>query len=680
MNLFKRYMIDKIWRCLPIAVIGMMLVACNDDPVAPPVVPVDEGETFMLDVSLDVADISTAQSRAFSDTPDYGNLKLYMVEFEGGGSPLENNFIRQINTIEGETVNADGDVHFKVTLVKADQPRILHLIALPKTAEFKIDYLTGLEGAIMPALKVSDDTPAYWQRVEFPKGYGHYVYNGNDYTWETYGDVKTKLTHVPMLCNFAKVSLTSSATGFTLEGFALMNRPKEGSMVPYISSSNTFPTFLNSSGQLDYSTIDAAYKGYTPSTKVTDNDPAAATFDKKDKFLYERPHSSLNNPVVIMQGSRNGKSMFYKIDIGYKDETTNLFHFYDILRNFEYAINVTSVGADGYATAQDALNGVVFNNFSFDVQTKQLLSISDGKALLQTNNTTFVVTSPDSTNITLYYKYEDLTTSTKPKDNNTIEFLDEKTGLKNDAIKGDAITLLTISDDDESAGAYEGWRKVTITTPTPKSDRVSQEIVMFDPSTGLGRIITIIVRIPWKFIEPGVWGGTYYYLSQYVDTWSGFVSNSTTTGQPLTVRFRIGDNIPEAMFPLKFVFEADKQNIQNNYVDNLVVSPGESLFPKVTTNVIKYVKTISWANYNTYKSEKQSGLIDKGADGTEHHYVTAHFLTIDPITTATTTIRVQNPYMSTEPDAEKPTHYFDVTFNGKGGSAPTYTYTSTATN
>lgn len=199
---------------------------------------------------------------------------------------------------------------------------------------------------------------------------------------------------------------------------------------------------------------------------------------------------------------------------------------------------------------------------------------------------------------------------------------------------------------------------------------------MFDPTTGLGRLINIIVRLPWQFMDAGVWGGTYYYGTEFNTDWKGYVSNSTTVGQPLTVRFRIDDNIPEAKFPLKFVYESSNQNIENNKIDNNVVDPGASLFANVTTNVIKYVKTITWTDYNTKLSESSSGTIEEGSDGYEHHYVTAHFLTTKTIGTETTTIRIQNPYMSPTPTVPAPPTYVDVTFTGKDNSAPVNDYST----
>ena len=91
--------------------------------------------------------------------------------------------------------------------------------------------------------------------------------------------------------------------------------------------------------------------------------------------------------------------MYYKLDLGKADDS-NLFQFYDILRNFEYAITVRQIDADGYTTAEAALNGVVYNNFSFDVNTRNMANVSDGDNMLWVNQTTFVVTSPDETTIT----------------------------------------------------------------------------------------------------------------------------------------------------------------------------------------------------------------------------------------------------------------------------------------
>lgn len=673
MNLCKLNTTRRLKRYLPLLFIGAALMSCSEENISSPILPMECDDTFTLDVSLNIAEITSVNSRAFSDKPDYKNLKLYMVEFEGGASPLDNTYIKQINSITDETLNTDdNDIHFKVTLDKVDQPRILHLIALPDD-KFEIPYGLGLEGTVMPGLVVSNDTPAYWQRLEFPDGYGHYIKDGDDFIWETYKEVAEKLDHVPMLCNFAKVSLVSIASDFVLEGFTVLNRPESGTVLPYNSTDDIFPDFLNGNEVLSYSQVNNVYNGYTPTTKVTDTNPDIV-YNTDPKYLYERPHSTLNNPVVIMKGVKNGESRYYKIDIGYKDESNNLFHFYNILRNFEYAITVTAVEADGYASAQEALDGVVFNNFSFDVKTKQLLSVSDSNAMLQVNNTTFVVTSPATSTeyptIELYYKYENL--KGDPKDNNNIKFLDEQTGAENNAITGSAIKSLSISNVDES----NGWRKVTITTPNPTTTRESQEIVMFDPTTGLGRLINIIVRLPWQFMDAGVWGGTYYYGTEFNTDWKGYVSNSTTVGQPLTVRFRIDDNIPEAKFPLKFVYESSNQNIENNKIDNNVVDPGASLFANVTTNVIKYVKTITWTDYNTKLSESSSGTIEEGSDGYEHHYVTAHFLTTKTIGTETTTIRIQNPYMSPTPTVPAPPTYVDVTFTGKDNSAPVNDYST----
>lgn len=630
------------------------------------------GNTIKVDVTLNVADIAAASSRAFTDKPDYSDLKLQVVEYVLASGPLDGNMFttNYTDSIKNITTNGDGDVHFSIVLNKTDEPRVLNFIATPKDVELTVPY--GLEGTSVPGLTLTDQTPAYWQRVEFPDGYGVYDSEGK---WTTNEQVQGKLTHVPMIRNFAKVSLrVADGAGFTLEGFALLNRPAVGTVAPWNTTTMEFPTFLSGDKLLSYSDINATYHGRSPGNQVIEADPATATYNTEAKYLYERPQSSINNPVVIMRGRRNGAtaSTYYKIDLGYKDEN-NLFRYYNILRNFEYAITVNAVGADGYDTPQAAMDGVVFNNFSFDINTRQMLNVSNGRDMLWVNQTTFVVTNADQREITLRYRYKkNISNSGGTASNGDIRFLDLETG---EAI--DNITYGTSDDND-------GWRQVTITTPIPTSDRKMQEFVVYDPTTGLGRTITIVVRTPWFYTNAGVWGGNYNYYDQFIfnekerEEWNGFVSSSTTIGQPLTVRFHIDDNIPEALFPLTFTFESDRQNIENNKIGNLVVVSGPSFFDASKTT-IKYVKTVTWADYNSELThENQTAtIVDDDNDGITSHVVRARFQTILPISTEQwTTIYVYNPYIRVQGSESD---YLEVRFRGKEGTAPDYDLTDPTT-
>ena len=662
------------------------LGACSEDLHDMPQAPVvDKGDKISVDVSVNVADMSVASSRAFTDDPVYANLKLYAVEFKLSDSPLDDgSVITNIYTdsISNEGLNEDGDVHFNVTLDKIDEPRVLHLIAVPKDVALTIPYELVLEGNVIPQLLVDNATPAYWQRLEFPTGYGKFT-GATGEEWESDKDALDQLQHVPMIRNFAKISLTVTAADFTLDGFAVLNQPTRGYIAPWDVDTNSFPTFLTGKSMRRYMDIDKNYKGRSPGNQVSVTDAAAASYDLAPKYIYERPHSSINFPIVIMQGRRgaSGSPVYYKLDLG-RSIDNNPFQFYDLLRNFEFAINVTRIDADGYATAQEAFEGVVFNNFSFDVNTRQMSNISNGQDMLQVNQTTFVVTNADDTEITFLYRYRSgINNGNGTVNNNDVELL----GLEADPDNSDA-AIIAVEQGSDNA---DGWRSVTIKTSNPTATRKMQEFVVYNPTTGLGRTITVIVRNPWVYTDAGVWGGNYNFYQQFLDDperkdWEGFVSDSDAIGQPLTVRFHIDDDIPEALFPLEFVFEASPQNIENNKIGNLIVRSGPSLFGTGATT-IQYVKTVTWADYNTVLSgdDQTATVVNRDDDGSTSHVVRARFQTIAKINQGSeNTIRVYNPYMRvirTEGGSQVSSQYLDVTFTGKEGTAPDHDLTDPTT-
>lgn len=658
----------------------ILMTGCSEETFVSSSPVIEETEdTFTIDLMLNVAQIQGISTRALTDKPDYGNLKLYVLEFEDTGNPSNNqnsaDYTSSVTSISivnhtEEDGNTIQDLHFKVTLQKYDtpDPRILHFIAVPKDVDLTYD-LGGFEDPMIRSLYIGNGNPAYWQRVEFPQGYGA---KDSDGVWKQNDYMLTKLEHIPMLCNFAKVSMHAAEdAGFTLEGFALINQPTMGTIAPWNTATSEFPTFLDGNDKiLPYGTIDETYKGFWPFNAVNDvaeknvND---AVFDNNDKFLYEkpRPSSSLYNPVVIMKVkfTEDGASMFYKLDLG-KPNNDNLFEYYDILRNFDYAITVNSVRTEGYSTAQAAMDGVVYNNFSFDVNTQSMLQVSNGTQSFRVNKTTIVVTRPEDTTQTLLYRFKENISQPAASNSRIEPIVDKGTAI---------LSYENGTSDDES-----GWRSLTITTAEPAGEQKTGEIVLYDKETGLGRTITVIVRSPFKYSDLSVWGGNYNYYAQfnakdadgifYRQGWDGRVSNSTDLNQPLTVRFKIEDNIDESMFPLEFTFESSRQNIQNNYIGNQQVKTGESYFNNEATT-IKYTKTVSWLDYNSdLTADNPLGTIVTEEDGKTYHIVRARFLTIAPIGTGEqTTIRIYNPYTRIDD-----TDYADVTFTGVTGVAPDF--------
>lgn len=645
-----------------ISMVGVLAVAagCSNNPLDGPEGPVEDGDMLTLDLSVNIGEMGIANTRAFGDAPDYANLHLYIAEFDEKGGPLDGNVLANVYSAENgaiteETVNPDADMHFKLTVVKSDQPKLLHLIAVPKGTDLTIPY--GLEGQVIPTLTVGDETPAYWARVELSDGYGSEDAAGN---WVTAGNVQTSLTHVSMLRNFAKVTMSSSAPtadSFSLTGFVVLNRASRGTVAPWDSGKQQFPAFSSGVNPYNYEYISKTigYSGYCPVNpgaegSIIDTTATAADFTMTAKYLYERPVSSLDNTIVIFSGTKSGVTgtRYYKLDLGKTGEDM-IFRYYNVLRNFDYHINITGVQGNGYGTIEDAIKGVVQNNFSFDITTAQMLNISNGKEMLWVNQTKFVVNDPNDRTVTFKYRFMPNVANQGVYNNSQLKFYTQTAdGMTEDGIKtGTVITGVT----HQTTPDAEGYSSVTITTSAPGSETQEASFIIIDPASGLGRTINVIVRNPWVYSDAQEWAGTYNTRAQFSNTkytkeaeWENAVG--TKQGSAFTLLFNLEENIPQAMFPLEFVAESRGQNFENNKIGTLVVRSDKSLFDE-TKNAIQYVKTVTYADYMSDLTLKNpTGTIVKDPDGTSHHRVRMRFLTINALATGYAgKIRVYNKYV-----------------------------------
>lgn len=618
-----------------------------------------EGDSFTVNVSMDVPQFVQVSSRAMGETPEYTSLELYLVEFERQGSDPSANFLRKVYRPESETPAAD-HVDFKVELDKAAQGRVLHLIAVPKRTALTyagepLGSVPGSE-AMIAQIITSGGVEAYWQRLDFENGYGTIDSNRN---WTTSEFTKTSLTMVPMIRNFAQVTVTSTGSGFTIEGYALMNTPTQGTVAPW--DGNAFPTFNSGTTQNKYE--DLKYSGIfpgDPAADVANQKPGELRFYNSPIFLYEYPANSVNATSLIVQIRRNGAtaSSYYRIDLGHNvpvgnDENVTMFERFNILRNFRYNVRITGVASDGYATAADAATGVVYNNLYFSVDTEQMLNISDGKKMLWVTFTTNVVTVDDTEHRTVYlgYKFRPNITSGGYNNGQCTILRDPVTANQGQVIDGDITTVTdnstvpqmwrsNISNED-----LPNWRFVRFTAKTPTTEQKREQLIVIGPD-GIARTITLLSRTPWRLWRNRVFAGNYNlrkdFPYQYLERENKV---STGIGEPLTVFFVIPDNLEKAMFPLSFVLESDIQDVENNPIGTLVVQSGNSLFDPTKT-AIQYVKTVTWSDYNSELTENNpTGTIVSDEDGeTPIHRIRCRLRTINTVTSSTTKIRISNPY------------------------------------
>ena len=190
-------------------------VACTQDPDtavnnpdAAVIVPddTDDSGDVTLHFAVQVPGLNGAATRTLGQIPDYKNLALWCVLFEGEGSP-SSNFLVQVREAEldEETYPDRDDInrHFNITLRATEQPAVIHFIALntkewpnevkikpvqeadesdedfaKRLEEFRerrrkftqnpeniITY--GPENVVIPELKTTGGEEAYWQRVAF---------------------------------------------------------------------------------------------------------------------------------------------------------------------------------------------------------------------------------------------------------------------------------------------------------------------------------------------------------------------------------------------------------------------------------------------------------------------------------------------------------------------------------
>lgn len=593
-----------------------------------------DGDKVIVNLALDVPELSDIQTRALSPNPDYQDMHLYIVEFADNGSPLQNTYITTYEPTADSEVPGTDKVNYKVELNATTKSRILHLIVLPKEQNINISY--GIEATVIPNLKSDNQMPAYWRRLEFPAGYASEDADGNLTTTIELEQLK----HVALVRNFARITMTNKATGFELKGFAIVNNPQSGSVAPWNSTDRIFPEFLDDEqSQRDYASLSKEYSGFAPAGLTLGNTDAGPVVsdDIAPKYLYERPFNSIRHSFVILKGRRAGDSAdsYYKLDIG-KNDSQGVFKYYGLLRNFSYNINITNVEQKGYDTPLAAASGVVYNNFSFDIELQSMLNISDGDEIVFVNFTTAVLTEPESQTLEFKYRYKkgDQYLNETTLNGGSVNFI----GLE----KGSVIEEVTYSNTDDA----DGWRTVKIKCYPAQTETKTQSFTIVKPS-GLGRTINLILHRKWTLANVKEFPGT---LENWNDSTEGEGEVGETVGSEFTIFFDVPDNLEEAMFPLVFTLEANRQNMENNPLGALVVTSGPSGFSGVQGRRIKYEKSVTWTQYNDPLLEGDpydNGTAIPNGDGTFTHRVRCRFrtttdLTDLPFDESTTIVRITN--------------------------------------
>lgn len=619
---------------------SLVLGACSEETLRPDVP--DAGGEEGVRVSIAIPDMPRLATRAFGDTPA-ADLKLTVFEFEKGSDPT-NTFLTKIyqaETLTQTNVANGATVDFRINdLLMTESPRVLHFVVAPQ----HLDAKYASEAVVFSNLSVRDNSQAYWGRVEFPNGYGTV---DKDMKPQLTDEAKQKLTGVNVLRNFAKVSVevaTVATSNFQLTGFELVNVPTSGTVAPYNSGRQKFPRMFddagtmlgylavagNGSGQQGYSGIMPANCGFR---NLEENfspvaDGGRPAWSTRDAYLYEHPFESTRRTYVILRGNYRPtatdawQTCYYKIDLVRLNEESGMTEYYDILRNYDFHINVTGVSAPGASTASEAISGVSYNNISADVDARDMLQISDGANIVEVSKTNIIFTN--TTPVEFLYRYSPVG-----------GFSSETTNAKlhtNGLNAGDVIASVTDPEVYTDADGVVWVKRVITPKPIPEAGTREQSFYVVD-ADGLGREIRLVAHVPYDYSDIEVYPGS---ENGRPTSAAGQGTVSPLSGQPFTVYFNLPAGMPEAMFPLTFILESNRQNMENNPIGTLVVTSGQTGFP--TTEVyevprIKYRKTVSYAEY-LYKTDANNNLITDGAGNyveNTDHTVRCRFRTINSL-------------------------------------------------
>lgn len=681
-------------------VAALLFVACSDESfenlyssnIVNPLYSPDGTLNVTLNIEMPNMTIAT---RTMGENPNYDDLKLYVLVFDKEEGLKQYLTPIQTTNLEDSKHNHNKLVTFNIDLKPTEKDATIHLIATDQP-DFETQIVFGTEDLIIPSLYTDNNHEAYWQRIAL--GFNipsrdQAVKGGEDYSEEAEAhasEILRSLSHVPMIRNFCCVSVTNNVSDFELTGLYVVNTVDKGSVAPYVAGNPDDSKYVmyydEKSGTDGTSYIGKGYNeiseqghvGTLPAgVKVINKIGNIATKSESENgemvapvYFYERPArvNSTDRTYAIIRGhKKNGANLsdfYYKIDLGFirgNDDPIGIFDYYNLLRNFDYNINIKAVDGIGYSSIEDAAKGAVFNNFSAAVEARNMKSISDGDDMIFVSFTSYVFTQPNDT-VTLLAQYrENISNGTGGIErNDLISFKLEEGNVIN-----------TIQQTINHTGSLNAWNTYFITGASDPTDRLRQQTLYIyrgnkatDRETadyGLYRVVTFFSHTPWKFEHINTFSGL-WQSTEDMPSWEWQNDDyqceiGQSKGSPLTLFFELPAGLPQALFPLEFVIESDRQNIQNAYAGNAVVRSvpaKESLFataPTIgtpTTSRIQYVKTVTWEDY--FGKWDESQLVGSGST-----IVRCRFLTITDLEqggiggsgntgNSNTTLRVYNPY------------------------------------
>ena len=466
---------------------------------------------------------------------------------------------------------------------------------------------------------------AYWQKVVLEDGIKA-TYNSTTHQFELDNETKEKLDPIALVRNYAKITVMSASSDFTINSYALVNVPLEGTVAPWQAPaktkgfSNIFMeigkycdgTYVTALDQQDdpnfhnfvEDVVDSGYPGYMVGDgKIFTDNPGESSAkypgdEDNGLYMYERttPTKDQTGIIVCLTWDANlprtnenypyrGQTMYYKIEI--LDEAGE---YMPILRNIHYKFSLTKLSGEGEPTFDKAFDGAFFGNVSASIETATLNSINNNRQQIVVNRMDVLSVSGGDV-VPIYFQfYPEMTGS--PSSNPANYEVNQNSILTVDGYAQAIASVGNIEYINDSSSDWNGWMRVLVT--------LKEKPV--DGSTLRGKL-----RVK-GVLDSGV-GSLYRDIVFTVMSKQDFTSDSKVTvdGNDVTVTIGLPAELPYSIFPLHIRIEARDNNISTSDAA-LPVGYGPTAFTdyaaKQGKNSFYFIRTIQYKEYvNTSTGE-----------------------------------------------------------------------------
>ncbi|MBO5901589.1 MAG: hypothetical protein J6Q36_04140 [Alistipes sp.] len=610
-------------------------------------------------IAFSTADVTGPETRGIVNA-EVEVETLHLIVFDENGMLVE-----VCKAEEHGSSDHDGHVggrHYSVTLTVTDKPRIIHYVANCDVDQVVYGHETSVIGNMFVDRNDSeghqtDYEVSYWARIEVPHILVEEIEEEQaDGTFKKVlslvSDIKDAFMHVPLLRNYAEITVTQNENDKTFEvlGFTVYNLLNRGTVAPYNSNTQEFQSFFERDGETITNYLypemynEFHYEGHalTSAQLITDlvrnPDGTIKEFKLGEPFyVYERKVSVMTDeeekwrespPHIIIKArySDDGDAVtdadpiyYYKMDLVYTEKDaqgTEEVKYYNILRNFMYNFNITKIHDVGYGSWQEAVDGAAGNNISGSSTTSKLTNISDDDGRLWVSYTDITLVTGED--VVFRYKYIPNYYGTEGSAYTKGEVRNDLVDFQN--IEGDVITGIEVAQSD----AADGWREVTIHVNAPDNITRQQILYLKTNNSNLNRQIRHTLRKK---------------LTMQVECTPKVKGEIL---QEVKVDIKLPPGMTEDMFPLALNMETEHRTLSPHATANddpIPVTAGPSIVPG-RVGESSYYYTVTIPTFDAYTALPKDG---------DMRVVTTHWQT--NMAANASTFYVENKYFNLASDS-----------------------------